>query len=101
VICDNALLTGFALGRQPVDSEVILEVAYDLDLGGRRIPDTNLPAVTEAQIVSEPAERPEERRPPADAGAVGTSASAPHAEDPRTMFRESTRSPRFSLFGRR
>jgi general secretion pathway protein A len=32
VICDNALLSGFALGRQPVDSALILEVARDFDL---------------------------------------------------------------------
>jgi general secretion pathway protein A len=32
VICDNALLTGFGLGRQPVNYETVLEVANDLDL---------------------------------------------------------------------
>ena len=36
VICDNALLTGFGLGRQPVDSEIVLEVAHDFDLGRGR-----------------------------------------------------------------
>ena len=33
VICDNALLTGLGLGRQPIDSSMILEVARDFDLG--------------------------------------------------------------------
>jgi general secretion pathway protein A len=33
VICENALLTGFGLGRRPVDSSVIAEVCRDLDLG--------------------------------------------------------------------
>jgi general secretion pathway protein A len=39
VMCDNALLSGMALGRQPVDREMVLEVARDFDLkaaeGGR------------------------------------------------------------------
>src|ERR1700676_381523 len=42
VMCDNALLTGFGLGRQPVDSEVVLDVAHDFDLGGRRMSDVSL-----------------------------------------------------------
>jgi len=32
VICDNALLSGFALDRKPVDRETVLEVARDFDL---------------------------------------------------------------------
>jgi general secretion pathway protein A len=35
VVCDNALVSGFALGRQPVDREVVLEVARDFDLNRR------------------------------------------------------------------
>jgi general secretion pathway protein A len=35
VICDNALLTGFGLGRTTIDSSVILEVARDFDLPAR------------------------------------------------------------------
>ena len=31
VICDNALVTGLALDRQPVDREVVLEVCKDFD----------------------------------------------------------------------
>jgi general secretion pathway protein A len=34
VICDNALLTGFGLGRQSVDRATVLEVTRDFDLGG-------------------------------------------------------------------
>jgi general secretion pathway protein A len=33
VICDNALLTGFALGRKPVDRGMVSEVVKDFDLG--------------------------------------------------------------------
>jgi general secretion pathway protein A len=32
VICDNALLTGMALGRRPVGHEIVLEVCEDFDL---------------------------------------------------------------------
>lgn len=33
VICDNALVTGMALGRQPVDRGIVLEVVKDFRLG--------------------------------------------------------------------
>lgn len=36
VLCDNALLSGFALERRPVDEEIVLEVGRDLDLDGTR-----------------------------------------------------------------
>jgi general secretion pathway protein A len=32
VMCDNALLSGFALGRNPVDRDIVLEVCHDFDL---------------------------------------------------------------------
>jgi hypothetical protein len=32
VVCDNALLTGFALERRPIESDVIAEVGEDFDL---------------------------------------------------------------------
>ena len=35
VICDNALLSGMALGRRPVDREIVLEVCKDFDLSAR------------------------------------------------------------------
>jgi len=34
VMCDNALLGGFALGRQPVDREIVTDVCRDFDLRG-------------------------------------------------------------------
>ena len=34
VICDNALVSGFAIGRQPVDREILLEVSRDFHLHG-------------------------------------------------------------------
>jgi hypothetical protein len=34
VICDNSLISGFALQRKPVDADVVLEVCRDFDLPG-------------------------------------------------------------------
>jgi general secretion pathway protein A len=55
VMCDNALLTGFGLGRQPVDSEVVLEVAHDFDLGARKIRDSS--PSSQAPRVPQPPDR--------------------------------------------
>src|SRR5580704_16836040 len=35
VVCDNALMTGFALGRKPVDRDTVLQVGRDFDLAGQ------------------------------------------------------------------
>ena len=53
VMCDNALLTGFGLGRQPVNYDTVLEVANDLDLHEKR--SRELPSSAE----DEPAQAPE------------------------------------------
>jgi general secretion pathway protein A len=44
VICDNALLTGFAVGQRPVNSTTIREVCRDFDLGERQAPPPEPPA---------------------------------------------------------
>ena len=41
VMCDNALLSGFALDRRPVDGDIVREVCRDFDL---RVPATIIPA---------------------------------------------------------
>jgi general secretion pathway protein A len=61
VICDNALLTGFAVGQRPVNSSTIREVCRDFDLTGQ---DT---------LASEPAGLPVEPMPPAAATGGGPS----------------------------
>jgi general secretion pathway protein A len=38
VMCDNALVNGMALGRQPVDRAIVLEVSRDFDLSGKSAP---------------------------------------------------------------
>jgi general secretion pathway protein A len=59
VMCDNALVSGIALGRQPVDSSVVLEVARDFDLNGTRdgrIPGTTLLREEDAEQPAAPIE---------------------------------------------
>jgi general secretion pathway protein A len=96
VICDNALLTGFGLGRQPVDSEIVLEVVHDFDLGGRKIPDASLSL--QAEMAPEP---PDRAANVADAAPQGAHEELA-AEDERNMFGSplSKKPSRFSLFGR-
>jgi hypothetical protein len=123
VICDNALLTGLALERQPVDSAVVLEVARDFDLGRRVLADVNfgIPAYTahapadhNAAFMPEatPPETPQETElretasrvadaMPQSATSLKTT-SEPSPEDaPELSARSSGKIRRFSLFGDR
>jgi len=97
VVCDNALLTGFGLGRQPVDSEIVLEVAHDFDLGGRKMPDASLSP--QAETVLEPLDRGASVSPDTAPGDVATESDA---QDERKMFVSGLwRKPfRFTLFGK-
>jgi len=60
VICDNALVTGMALGRQPVDRSIILEVATDFRLEGGAAP--RRPSIPPHRDASAGAQRLEEGR---------------------------------------
>jgi hypothetical protein len=62
-MCDNALVSGFALGRQPVNREILLEVARDFNLGvapGTPMPPepggTNIRSETRTEIRTVPLE---------------------------------------------
>ena len=100
VVCDNALLTGFGLGRQPVDSEVVLDVAHDFDLGGRRMADST--PFPQAESVPEPAEPAGGVLSDAEPDAPEEAPGKPGTEDERQMFASGapTRPSRFSWFGR-
>jgi type II secretory pathway predicted ATPase ExeA len=50
VMCDNALLNGFALGRRPVDREVVTDVCRDFDL---RTPNPEREAASKAPMARE------------------------------------------------
>jgi len=58
VMCDNALLGGMALGRQPVDREIVNEVCRDFDLRAapESAPDTHSVQETTAAWTSGPVE---------------------------------------------
>jgi hypothetical protein len=45
VVCDNALITGFALGRRPVDSAAVMEVASDHQIELPKTPEPEFAAV--------------------------------------------------------
>jgi type II secretory pathway predicted ATPase ExeA len=77
VMCDNALVSGMALGRQPVDRGIVMEVSGDFDLQREESPvvedsigqhqalvsdaDAQTDALSESP--SEPAQSPQPRRP--------------------------------------
>jgi general secretion pathway protein A len=97
VVCDNALLTGFALGRQPVDSEVVLDVAHDFDLGGRKLSDSS--AQPQVEMVPEPPDRAAHVA--LDAAPQDAPAESAPEDDPDILASGVSRRPsRFSLFGR-
>jgi hypothetical protein len=56
VICDNALVSGMALSRKPIDRAIVQEVAHDFMLQPRaREEDGEARRDTYARIVAEPA----------------------------------------------
>ena len=97
VICDNALVSGMALGRMPVDRAIVTEVCRDLRLGPA---DPQAPAFPRRPIRGDLAPVPAAEEP-----AVGESDTAPAAAPepgrkrrfpfrwsaPGTSFRASTR----------
>jgi len=46
VMCDNALMSGFALDQRPVDGDIVMEVCRDFDLG------VGAPAVAKAAVAT-------------------------------------------------
>ncbi|OFV90478.1 MAG: hypothetical protein A3G76_02890 [Acidobacteria bacterium RIFCSPLOWO2_12_FULL_65_11] len=69
VICDNALVHGFALSKQPVTREIVLDVCRDFDLRGG-VPTSSLENI------------PAERASSTSAGPVG--AAGPEGHEPRS-----------------
>lgn len=79
VICDNALLSGMAQGRRPVDRGTVLEVCRDFDLGlehtgvlAAPLAPARVEAHTEPQPEPEPELRPERTRAFAGAALFGS-----------------------------
>jgi len=57
VVCDNALLAGFGLGRRPIGREIVLEIIRDFDLNAVAAPavaaDTTAPAPDDEDLAVE------------------------------------------------
>jgi len=85
VMCDNALVSGFAVGRQPVDREIVLEVCRDFRLTAPPEPVAATPSPAAAPVEDE-------------AGPVMVAAPEP-AEPPREIFESAARPRRSALFG--
>jgi general secretion pathway protein A len=97
VICDNTLLSGFALSQQPVTRDLVLEVCRDFDLGygeGRPAMLANAPPVSQPPILA-PETRTDEMIEPRHAF-IGQPSRAASRELPL----DAAKKARFSLFGR-
>jgi type II secretory pathway predicted ATPase ExeA len=90
VICDNALVTGFALGRQPVDRELVLEVVRDFDLSPTGLADAKPSAEITASEHAETVERE-----PAIDGEMRQS----DRDQSSDIFSQTAVARRFGLFG--
>lgn len=68
VVCDNALLAGFAVDRQPVGRELVAEVCDDLDLRGQTAAATAAPRESSGEVPAAPRRNfVEDGAPPDDA----------------------------------
>jgi general secretion pathway protein A len=103
VMCDNALLTGFGMGKQPVDYEMVLEVARDFDLHQIAASFQPVPVETAAPPVESTETAVEEPAASFPVVAPEPEASNTQAEvvDEPDMFKATRTRPRFSFFGSR
>jgi general secretion pathway protein A len=110
VICDNALVNGFAADVKPIGSDLVLEVCRDFQLGASHsgsTPRVLIPAASTAASTAPPSQTPraavEPSRDPAK-GSIkgtlikGTPNGATPAPDPEPMFSGFTRRRKFSFF---
>jgi general secretion pathway protein A len=103
VICDNALLSTFALGRKQVDRDIVLEVVRDFDLNAAGPAETRFdtfdaapaPVTTPAPMPQRPALAPQRPVPVQRPAAVD---APPPVE---TAFQAGARRRRFVFFGAR
>lgn len=86
VICDNALLTGFAVGRQPIGRELVMDVVRDFDLRRNEENQPRTAAWSDAET------GPSEQSEPSPESVDGPEAS-------RELFQKQDRPRRFAFFG--
>jgi len=123
VMCDNALLTGFGLGRQPIDYEMVLEVARDFDLRTTAFvaPGEDVQLTVPAEESTAPSAKPDEQEAPRPESAASVTLAPVYAsaeppapqsdpeldndsdddDDERELFRASRPRARFTFFGSR
>lgn len=58
VLCDNALLSGFAAGERPVGRQIVLEICRDFDLEPAQPAAARAPTDTQPETTAAPAENP-------------------------------------------
>ena len=94
VICDNALVNGFAGDFRPIGRQVVMEVCRDFQLGAPE----NRPPAREAVSPSALGSKQATGEPPAAGRPVpaGDAGAAPESRAP--MFSRFTRPKRFSFF---
>jgi len=89
VICDNALISGFAADRRPVGRDIVIDVCRDFDLLKKR--------EMEAAVTAPPAKPA--NQPPGEAAPLAAAAvAAPAKKGARTLFEHFSVRRRFSLF---
>lgn len=107
VMCDNALLTGFGLGKQPVNYDTVMEVVRDFDLHETRAQyvspalqhDTHF-GTAETLAADDAAVHPT-ISPVADSDEPSSESDTDDAADERPILTTPRTRPRFSLFGTR
>lgn len=93
VICDNALVNGFAADIKPVGSDLVLEVCRDFQLVDRAAAPLKTPGPEAVKIPTAVPSRA------AQTGTVSSaSADGPTADDSQPMFSSFSRPKRFSFF---
>ncbi len=106
VICDNALLSGFASGRQPVGRDIIEEVGRDFDLSADPIQKADAAANAESQPVpvvpvwTRNSEEAKVSPDPAAFVAPNEAVETQEQGDPNVREARPGRRPSFSMFGR-
>jgi general secretion pathway protein A len=98
VICDNALISGFAADRRPVSRDIVEDVCGDFDLGAPHGNGNGHGHFRPEPVVPGPRDRRESPVPPAAAAAPVPTASDPDRAQGRKLFEHFTIRRRFSFF---
>jgi general secretion pathway protein A len=99
VICDNALISGFAADRRPVGRDIVEDVCRDFDLNGRASPAVVQPAGDRVAVRPAKGGAGVPPHPSAAAKKVpGPPAEKPKPSTARSLFEHFTIRRRFSLF---